>query len=580
MRLLVPVSFILFLWLAAPAAAAIAPRHFTPAEATAYREALAVTRRMPSGSARREAAFYLAYRLIHRGLCQEALPILNGELARLDGPAGLAAIGRGSALAGDPRCIAWSAARLKAAAAEPGKMKPGNRAAIRFHAATLSNLLGMAGGGEVTAVDEQALSFMPDELRGTTVVVDGLGIQIGFANPPRAHQVLLLERLALFRGTPLAIRLARGLAARAGAEPAYFTDVGWIRVALALLEDGDPDGARRLLADGKVSLISFEGLEAEAAFRRGEYEEAARRFAGSDWPTRMNSVTKLGRLAPAALLPWLDEEGYWGGNNAFRELAMLVESLDRRGDGAGAERAAAAALRHFVNQGAYNREALILSRLGDMEGARSAILAAEKEGRVNLPLVRVGMAAGAAMRGDADRALAVIGEVPARYRGYALVKLLTDTPGASPAVKQRIEKSLERLLGKRERIAVAADTIVSLARTGASAVLLARLSRQPIKPESRSRLAISVAWAAAEAGHSRLAHVLADRAIGAAPRERRGRDTHYVALAHIYAHLGDIDAAIRMAHRAPDPARKVDALTRFMEPPPPNLVPKLSFETF
>jgi Flp pilus assembly protein TadD len=572
-------AVILALSLAAPAVAAAAPRPFTPDEQTAYGQARAIMERMPRGAGRTNAAYYLSYRLLHRGFCQEALPILDRELIDLDKAKPLALLGMRAALARQPRCVAWSAKRLEAVAESPAMTKA-DRAIARFHAATLLGLSGRTDLGASIAVEEEALDFVPEDRRSATLVVDGLSINVGFANPPRMRQLLLIERLSLYRFTPLHLQLARSLATRAKVQPGFFNQTGWAEVALALLEDGDSDGARQLLADGKVVMVTLEGLEAEAALRRGDHDEAARKLAGSDWQTRDTSVVTLGERAPRSLLPWIDDDAFWGDRNAPLHLAMFVESLDRHGDSAAAEHAARAALRFFPNElRAYNREALMRSRVGDMEGARAVLATALRDRFVNQVLVSVGVATGMAIRGDAKGALEIIGEVPARHRGYALVKLRIASVAAPDAVRRQIESALIRYLKRQGRTPVSASTFVSLARVGVSANLLAVMTRYQLKPADPARLSISVAWAAAEAGHSELARQLADRAMKVAPR-RDGRDRHFVALAHIYAGLGDVVAATRTARRVANRAMKVDALTRFMEPPALNLVPKFSFETF
>lgn len=561
------------------ASAAAGPSDFAPGEEAAYREARAIHDRLPAGAERRDSSVYLAMRLLGRGRCAEALPILNRDMIGLKEPKPLSLVAILSAVSRDPRCTAWSAARLKAAS-EAGGMNAGELAMIRFHTATLFNLTGQYDRtAQLGAIDTEPLEFVPEELKGTTLRAGGLTIDISFANPPRAHQLLLIERLSFYRGTALHERLARALAARAKQEPAFFTQTGWVEVALALLEHKDPSAARQLLADGKVGLISLEGLEAEAAIRQKDYPAAARLLAATDWLTRDKTVSTLVELAPGTLLSSLDDDGLWGGRGDWLRVTMLVESLDRHGDPAGAERAARAALRRFDGvPSAPNRKAMLHARLGEMAEAR-ALLAEAERGRNSSPeLVRMAIATGAALHGDSAAALAIIGEIDPAERGSALVELLTSAAPAPPEVRGRIERALEALIAGPQRVDIPREAILALAKAGASAGLLSRLSGLPATVEDRARLAVSVAWHAAHGADRETAHDLADRALGVA--EGPETDAHLVALARVYAKLGDMEAAIRVARRVAKPVARVAALTASMEDVHLDLIPKLSFETF
>ncbi|HMJ93421.1 MAG TPA: hypothetical protein VK472_04915 [Allosphingosinicella sp.] len=560
--------------------AAAGTRGLAPGEEAAYREARSIYDRLPPGEARRDASVYLAMRLLGRGECEEALPILNRDMIGMEEVKPLALMALLSAVSRDPRCTAWSAARLKAAS-EAGRMNAVELAMIRFHTATLFNLTGQYDRtAQLGPIATEPLEFVPKELQSTTLAVGGLNIDIVFANPPKAHQLLLIERLSLYRGTALHERLARALAARAKREPAFLTDTGWVEVALALLEHGDADGARQLLADGQVGLLSFEGLEAEAAIRRKDYAAAARKLVATNWLTRDKTVDTMVQLAPETLLPTLDDDSLWGERGDWLRVAMLVESLDRHGDPAGAERAARATLRRFdADIPALNREAQMHARLGEMDKARAMLAEAERNRAVSPMLVRMAIATGAALHGDSDGALGMVRGIDPAKRASALVALLTTAASAPPEVRGRIEHELETLLDGPRPIDIPREDILALAKEGASARLLSRLSGLPAAPEERARLAISVAWFAAHGADGNLARALADRALAGLP-EGPDSDRHLVALARVYAKLGDIAASTAIARRVEKPAARVDALTASIENVDLNLVPKLSFETF
>jgi hypothetical protein len=259
---------------------------------------------------------------------------------------------------------------------------------------------------------------------------------------------------------------------------------------------------------------------------------------------------------------------------------MLVESLDRRGDKVGAERAARAALGRFDGVGsAPNRKAMLHARLGEMDEARALLAEAERGRDASPMLVRMAIATGAALHGDTDEALEMVRGMDMGDRGSALVKLLTGAAAATPEVRGRIERALEALLDGPGRVEVGREAVLALAQAGASAGLLARLAALPATVEDRATLAVSVAWFAAHGADRELAHALADRALAGLPGGG-DPDRHLVALARVYAKLGDIPAETAAARRVAKPAARVDALTTSMGPADLNLVPKLSFETF
>lgn len=146
-------------------------------------------------------------------------------------------------------------------------------------------------------------------------------------------------------------------------------------------------------------------------------------------------------------------------------------------------------------------------------------------------------------------------------------------------MRGRIERELDALLDEPRRAELPRESVLALAQAGASAGLLTRLAGLPPSGEDRTTLAISLAWYAAHGADRALAHALADRAM-AGIADGPDSERHLLALARVYAKLGDIAAETGAAQRIAKLASRIDALTASMGTAELDLVPKLSFETF
>src|SRR5690349_21359448 len=88
------------------------PMSVTQVDALSRAQALVAT--MPRGVSRERAATIVAYRLMMRGDCALALPVLNRELRAVADLSAVDWLVTGALAGRDARCMAWVAARVDA----------------------------------------------------------------------------------------------------------------------------------------------------------------------------------------------------------------------------------------------------------------------------------------------------------------------------------------------------------------------------------------------------------------------------------------------------------------------------------
>lgn len=556
-----------------------------PVAAAAQAEALALIAGMPQGLMRQQAATYLVRRLLYRGQCERALPILNRELIRLDDPDALGGIAIAVIAKRDARCMAWTAARLKAAAEEPG-MPEQARAMLQMRATTLFNLVGqLSRAYAVGPVDSELLAVVPPELATRELKLDGLTVMVGISDAPSVYQLLLLEKLDAYGGTPLQGRLARYLAARAKHDPKLLTDSGWVEVGLVLLAEGDEGRAQQLLADAAVKLISLEGLRAEAALRRKEHAEALGIFARARWPVREKSYYRLIADSPELLIPYIDDDRFWDESDAELDLASLSEALDAAKDPLSAERAARASVRHAEERKegrngrllGPNRHAQMLMRLGRVQEAQAVFAQATSRGEYDPDMMRAFMAQGAMARGDGASVFSLLGDVRQGAQTWVLAKFLAEVPHAPADLRGQLAAKLKARAGAKPILSE--SMIIDLAAAGAPADLMLALLEGDSASETSLSRTERAAMGAFVGGHAALARILADRAVVLRPPGRSG-DASLLRMSRLFWLLDDPAMALRLARQVSHPFDKVAAVSQLISPRVQASRPKLSFETF
>lgn len=554
---------------AAPASAQVTlpPEPIDAMQLDAAARARALIEAMPDGAARHQAATFLAYRFMMRGNCPEALLVLNRELRGVTDATALGGLVTGALTGRDPRCMARVAARIDAVL-RGGSLEDTARAELRFRGRTLFALAGqMNRAAGMPSADPAPLEIVPDEMRAFEFTAGNTIVHVSRADPPRRLQTLLLDRLWAYRRTPLELGLARALSARLPAERDFLTRAGWVEVAYVLFAAGDREAAQRVLTAGDVGYVSLAGLEAEVAWQNGDFERVAAIMAANDWGGEIGTLGKLFERRPSVLLPYVDTDTIF--NAASREgfdLHALSSSLDRAGLRDSAERAARAAVgRSAENEYEKAPRAHSLARIGDFDGARRLLAAAEAQKRNPLWPFRIGIARAAALRGnraELDRAIAA---APDSERNAMLMSALAAVARTDPALRQDLEDRLEARYAAMGGFNVSEGDLAWLARAGVRTRLILTHVRRFERGRQGAAAALRIANAARIQGLRESALAIAEAAEALLP-EGPQADAELVELADFYWRLGLPEKAIALATRISHRVGQVDAMTRALYP--------------
>ena len=549
-------------------------------QADALGRARALVDAMPRGTSRHQAATYLAYRLMMRGDCSEALPLLNRELRQVADPTAVDGLITGALTGRDARCMAWVAARVDALV-QHGSLPADLRPELRFRGQSLFQLVGqMTRGADMPPADDAALDTVPDSARHREVAVGNTLLQISFAHPPTRRETLLLGRLWDFRGTPLQLSLAQRLARRAQSEPESFSSSGWAEVALALLVGGQREAAGQVLVDGRVGYLTLAGLDAEVALRQRNYELAATIFASNEWGTKSKSVYAIIRNRPDLLIP-IFEPALGTGRVASLDLMALSLALDRAGHMDDARRVAAAALSRFSPHGVEEEmRARALARTGDFEGARAvAARAKERPGLIDPNRLRMAIVMGAALAGnlaEVDRGLA---EAPPEFRRLTLINALIAVPPSRSPMVGALEERFAAYVAQGSALRLPMEAMAAFGAAGIQIPLVVSSLERLDRGRANAAAALRIANASRRNNHLEAAAAIAEVAERLLPRGPQA-DAELVDLAEFYWKLGRPERAISLAMRVSVPVGRVDALSRAINPTRGETRPRLTFETF
>lgn len=548
----------------------------------ALETAMAKVSAMPAGLNRDQASTFVAFRLMMRGDCQQALPIMKKYLVKVADPVALGGLATGALTGRDPLCMAWVATRIETALLTAPLTDP-QRAELRIRGQTMLMLAGQATRSyKMPTADFSDLDTVPDSVSQRELALEGLTVHISLSDTPRVRETLLINRLWDYRGTPLQFRLAKSLEKRASVEPKFLTSPGWIEVALALLAAGERQSAERLLETTDVRYMNGDGLVVEAALRQGDVQHAVELIAQGEWVTKSKTVSRVTQGWPAAFIPYIEQPSLFGTDfNSKLDLISYSETLDRAGFPEAAERAARAALK--IPDGDHygrGRKAQALARLGHFEAARALVRDAEQRPKVEDPYyVRLGVAKGAALSGNLDAATTAIEAAPAGERDLILIDTLAAVGPIPSDVRDKLEQRLLHRLGSGGRLAVSPDAMAEFARAGLRSELLTVPISRLERGRKNASLATRLADIARQSGHTANATDIAGLAETLLP-ETPQADAELVALADLYWKLSSPEKAALMASRVSHQVGSIDALTRAFNPTRGETQPKLSFVTF
>ncbi|MBA4751036.1 MAG: hypothetical protein H2055_02235 [Sphingopyxis sp.] len=548
----------------------------------ALKGALANVSTMPEGLARDQASTFVAYRLMMRGDCQQALPVMKRYLVEVADPVALGGLATGALTGRDPLCMRWVATRIETALAKAPLTDP-QRAELRIRGQTMLMLAGQATRSyKMPTADFSELDIVPESVSQRELALEGLTVHIALGDAPRVRETLLINRLWDYRGTPLQIRLAKSLEKRATAEPKFLTSTGWIEVALVLLGAGERESAERLLETADVRYINGAGLVAEAALRQGDRNHTVWLIAQGEWVTKSKTVSRLMESWPAAFIPHIEQSKMLGTDfDAKLTLISYSEALDRAGFPDAAERAVRAALK--IPDGDHygrGRQAQALARLGDLEAARGLVRDAEQRPQIEDPYyVRLGVAKGAALSGNLDEAMMTIEAAPAGERDRILIDTLAAVSSIPSNLRDSLEQKLLRRAGSGQPLAVSPDAMAEFARGGLRSELLTAPILRLQRGRQNAQLVTRLADLARQSGHRANAMAIAELAETLLPDGPQA-DAELVALADLYWKLSSPEKATLIASRVSHQVGAVDALTRAFNPTRGENQPKLSFVTF
>lgn len=537
---------------------------------------------MPRGVTRHQAAAYIAYRLMMRGDCPRALPVMNRELLDIADPMALNGLITGAVAGRDPRCMAWVAARTDAVL-DGGSLPEAQRPELRVRGQTLFELVGqMTRASEMPPADEDLLEIVPESERQRTIPLGDTVLHIGFANPPTRRETLLIERLSDYRGTPLQLRLARAFAQRARTEPRFLSFSGWTEVALALLAGGDPAAAEQVLVDGGFRSLSLAGLQAEAAFREHDYARAAPIFAANQWGVKQKSIYRIFQRRPELFIPYIEGDQVFGADNdTGLHLVSYSEALDRSGHKDAAERAARAALTRLgVHRNGVNRMAYALARIGRVEAARALLgEPADDPNRAHPNLIWEAIVEGATRAGNLVEVERALEDAPANIRNLLLIKAMAAAGPTRSPMHDALEARLAARIAETPTFGVSTDAMVAFVVSRVRPDLIVTLARRLPRRRESAQAAIRVARAARQEGNRALAIAVAEVAGALLPAGPQG-DAELVELADVYWRLEMRDLAMALAMRVSHPVGQVDAVSRAFHPTRGDVRTKLSFQTF
>ncbi len=471
---------------AAPSAASVTLplEPMTAQQIEAVDRATALVEAMPRGVMRHQAAAHIAYRLMMRGDCPRALPVMNRELLDVAEPRALDGLITGAVTGRDPRCMAWVAARTDAVL-DGASLPEAQRAELRVRGQTLFELVGqMTRASDMPPADEDLLEIVPESERQRQVTVGNLNLHISFAFPPTRRETLTIDRLWDYRGTPLQLRLARALAQRARTQPRFLSPSGWTEVALALFAGGDAAAAAQVLADG-VRFLSLAGLEAETAFRARDHARAAPIFAANDWGTKRKSIYRIFERQPELFIPYIESEQLFGSDNdAGLHLVSYSEALDRAGHKQAAERAARAALTRLgVDRYGQNRMAYALARTGQVAAARALIgEPASGPHRVPPSLIWEAIVEGATRAGNLAAVERALDDAPADLRNLLLVKAMAAAGPSRSPMHDALEARLAARMAETATFGVSKDALVAFVVGRVRPDLIVALARRRSSP--------------------------------------------------------------------------------------------------
>lgn len=547
----------------------------------AVARATALIEDMPAGVARQQSAVFIAYRLMMRGDCPNALPVLNRELTRVADPTALGGLVTGALTGRDARCMAWVAARVDAAL-RGGTLDQAQRAELRLRGHTLFALVGQTTrAATMPPADQTALEIVPEALRHRQIMAGNTVVDISFSDMPTRLETLLLDRLWAYRRTPLQLSFARALAARADSDPDFLSRAGWVEVALVLFGAGEREAAQRVLVAGRVRYMTLAGLEAELAYRGGDLERVVSLLAANDWGTKGNTLYRIFERQPALLVPYIEGDAIFSARPSEGvDLFSLVSWLDRAGQRESAELAARTALRRIgPDRHADARRAETVARIGDFQGARGLLHAAHVREEEGLWRFRVGIARSAALIGNRKELELVMADAPEGERNAILFGALAAIARTDSPLKELLQDRVEARLAATGGFGASADTIAEFARAGLRDHLLVALVQRLPRGREGAAAAIRIANAARQNGHRELAIAIAEAADALLP-EGPQADAELVTLAEFYWRLRLPEKAVAMASRISHPVGRVDAMTRALVPRQVEARPQLSFVSF
>lgn len=552
------------------AAAGARPAPLDRFETAAAARALGIVEAMPRGRDRAFLAYVVAGRLIERGQCAQALPILERELAAEVASEELEALAYSSARDRDPACMRWTAVRIAKFVAAPG-IGDVLRHSLEVREAILFNLSGTPElAPQTQPARDPKLAFVRPARLHKTIALGNATLDITTAGEPTLGEELLIEELDLYRGTPWFKPTLDEVARLAPGNPKLLTPGGWADVAIGFLRLHDEATARAIVEKYCDHYYTFEGLEAERAIRDRRYDEAGALMAGAgNYVLHHDQLSRIIEKAPRALLPALRDPHFWEdppGDTGF--LLELLQALDRIGARAEANEVAREILRRLAMKGREPAPGLAaemevrLGRLGAAKRALAAAIAAhdpDKEADI-----RSGILTGLVARAERkafDRELAAL---PAPLRPWWLASFLSFDNGGSPDLRVTIALQLARFLAgdpKHKFDAVWMDRLGSVETRSEGLIALARTAPTPVE---RGALAVAAATGAWDS-RKPVALALADEA-----RRQFGdiavphvpvRD-----LTRIYWLAGKGDVALDVAGRGRRPADRVIAYGQILWP--------------
>jgi len=549
-------------------------------QADALGRARALVEAMPGGISRQRAATFLAYRLMMRGDCSRALPLLNRELSQVADTTAVDGLVTGALTGRDARCMAWVAARVDAVVRR--RSLPADlRSELRFRGQTLFQLVGRTTrAADMPPADDASLDTVPDSARNRELAVGDTVVHISLADPPTRRETVLLGRLWDFRGTPLQLGLAQRLARRAASEPESFSRSGRAEVALALLAGGQRQAAEQALVDGRVQFLSLAGLDAEVALRQRDYERAATIFASNAWGTKAKSVYEIIHNRPDLLTPFVGTAIGTGPVPAL-DLMALSLALDRAGRMDDARRAAEAALSRFSPHGVEEEmRARALARTGDFQAARAvAARAKERPGLLDPNRLRMAIVLGAALAGnlaEVDRGLA---EAPPEFRTLTLINALIAVPPTRSPMAGALEERFAADVAQASAVRLPMEAMAAFGAAGIQIPLVVSGLERLGPGRAAAAAAIRIANASRRNNHLEAAATIAEVAERLLPHGPQA-DAELVDLAEFYWTLGRPERAISLAMRVSHPVGRVDALSRSINPARGETRPRLTFESF